>query len=72
MKYAYIVDFVFILFIYLSIYNTGKIGEKLFRKHIKRVVNRLFYNYIFICGCFKAKEVFYDDKVRGLYVFNEN
>jgi hypothetical protein len=71
-KYAYIVNFAFIFFVYFNVRHTGKAGEKPLRKRVKRVVNRLFYNYIFICGCFKAKEVFYDDKVRGLYVFNEN
>jgi hypothetical protein len=72
MEYTYIVDFASILFIYLSIRNTSKAGEKSLRKRIKRVVSRLFYNHTLICGYLKAEEVFYGGKVRGLYVFSEN
>jgi hypothetical protein len=71
-EYTYIVDFAPILFIYLSIRNTGEAGEKLLRKRIKRVASRLFYNYTLTCGYLKAEEVFYGNKIRGLYVFSEN
>jgi hypothetical protein len=71
-KYAYIVNFAFIFFIYFNVRHTGKAGEKPLRKRVKRVVNRLFYNYTLAYGCLKAEKVFYGNNVRGLYVFNEN
>jgi hypothetical protein len=71
-EYIYIINFAFILFIYLGVRNTGKADEKSLRKRVKRVVSRLFYNYAFACGCLKTEKVFHGNKVRGLYAFNEN
>src|SRR5438874_1595822 len=71
-EYAYIVDFASVLFIYLSVRNTGEAGEKPFRKRVERVVSRLFYNHALACGCLKAEEVFHGGKVRGLHIFGEN
>jgi hypothetical protein len=71
-EYAYIVDFAPVLFIYLSVRNTGEAGEKSLRKRIKRVVSRLFYNHVFAYGYLKTEEVFHDNKIWGLRVFNEN
>jgi hypothetical protein len=72
MEYTYIIDFAFILFIYLSVRNTGEASEKPLRKHIKWVVSYLFYNHALAYGCLKTEEVFHNDKVWGLYIFNKN
>jgi hypothetical protein len=71
-EYAYIVDFAPVLFIYLSVRNTGEAGEKPLRKRVERVASRLFYNHALACGSLKAEEVFHGSKVRGLHVFSEN
>jgi hypothetical protein len=41
----------------------GEANEKSLRKRVKRVINRLFYNYIFTYGCLKTEEVFNGNKV---------
>jgi hypothetical protein len=63
-EYAYIVDFVSVLFIYLGICNTGEAGEKPLHKRVKRVASRLFHNHALARDCMEAEEVFHGDKVR--------
>jgi hypothetical protein len=71
-EYAYIINLCFIVFICLSVCNTGEAVKKSLRNRVKRVASYLFYNLIFTFGCTPAKEVLHDNKVKGLYVFREN
>ena len=56
-EYAYIVDFAPVLFIYLSVRNTGEASEKPLRKRVERVRGKPGVYSTIWCLCYKTNKL---------------
>jgi hypothetical protein len=71
-EYAYIIDFLSVAPICLSICNTSKAAEKPLRNRVERVTSYLFHNLALARSYAEAEEVLHGNEVGCLHDFGEN